>query len=112
LGYDYPVITYKRLISGGAVKGKEAKKISTRQYSSFLLRLWRTPSSPDQKTQSNDHEGTHSVVLHLQHIQTGATWQLSSLDELNEILDKALDKLAEAEDENKNSEVRSQNSDS
>jgi|GEM_PF-1780478 len=91
-------------VLGGAVKGKEAKKISSRQYSSFLLRLWRTPSTSDQPSQQNDHEGTHSVVLHLQHIQTGATWQLSSLEELNAILDKALDRLVEE------SEVKSQES--
>ncbi len=92
------------------MKDKEAKKISARQYSSFLLRLWRTPSSSDQNNQSNAHQGTHSVVLHLQHIQTGATWQLTSLEELNDILDNTLDILAETEGDSRKSEVRSQES--
>lgn len=63
--------------------------MSSRQYSSFLLRFWLINDTPPGKTSGN--EGS-SLVLQLQHLQTGTTWRLNSLEELNSLLGNAIEK--------------------
>ena len=56
--------------------------MATRFYSSYLLRLWTVPAL---RTEAAD-----SLVLQVQNLQTGATWRLTSLNELNELLRSSL----------------------
>ena len=63
--------------------------MSSRQYSSFLLRFWLINDAAPGKTSGN--EGS-SLVLQLQHLQTGTTWRLNSLEELNSLLGNAIEK--------------------
>ncbi len=60
--------------------------MNSRQYSSFLLRFWLTDSAET----TTGEGGQHPMVLQIQHLQTGAVWRLNSLQELNELLGKAL----------------------
>lgn len=63
--------------------------MSSRQYSSFLLRFWLINDTAAGKTSDDT---TSSLVLQLQHLQTGTTWRLNSLEELNTLLGKTLQK--------------------
>lgn len=56
--------------------------MSSRVYSSFLLRLWLV-SSPEPPV---GEIAPDSLVLQVQNLQTGATWRLNSLSELNELM--------------------------
>ena len=63
--------------------------MSSRQYSSFLLRFWLINDTSAGKTSDED---ASSLVLQLQHLQTGTTWRLNSLEELNTLLGKTIQK--------------------
>lgn len=58
--------------------------MTSRTYSSFLLRLWVVNGS------EGELESANLPVLQLQHLQTGLTWQFRSLKELNEVLTSAM----------------------
>jgi hypothetical protein len=62
--------------------------VSSRQYSSFLLRFWLI-SNTGTGTTSNSPDS--SLVLQLQHLQTGTTWRLNSLEELSLLLGNAIE---------------------
>jgi hypothetical protein len=57
--------------------------LTTRNYSSFLLRLWLL-NDPDNTQTENP------LVLQVQHLQSGATWRLNSLEELQNLLQGAM----------------------
>ncbi|NWJ45552.1 MAG: hypothetical protein HXX08_06715 [Chloroflexi bacterium] len=57
--------------------------MTTRNYSSFLLRLWLL-NDPDNTQNENP------LVLQVQHLQSGATWRLNSLEELQNLLQGAM----------------------
>ena len=57
----------------------------TRQYSSFLLRFWSV-----NDLESANEAASHPLVLQIQHLQTGATWRLNTLEELNNLLTTTL----------------------
>lgn len=71
---------------------------ASRQYASFLLRLWLTsPNGSDENaTESMDElplnivaiedEQSSNLVLQVQHLQTGLVWRVSTLEELNKLL--------------------------
>lgn len=61
--------------------------MTSRNYSSFLLRFWLTNSTGDTPETASS---PNRIVLQVQHLQTGLTWRLSSLQELNTLLDRAL----------------------
>jgi len=63
--------------------------VSSRQYSSFLLRFWLINDTVPGKSAG---ETASSLVLQLQNLQTGTTWRLSSLEELNTLLGKTIEK--------------------
>jgi hypothetical protein len=63
--------------------------VSSRQYSSFLLRFWHIN---DTGASTNSDVPASSLVLQLQHLQSGTTWRLNSLEELNSLLGNALEK--------------------
>ncbi len=63
--------------------------MSSRQYSSFLLRFWLINDTTNGLTSDN---AASSLVLQLQNLQTGTTWRLESLEELNTLLGKTLEK--------------------
>ncbi len=62
----------------------------TRLYSSFLLRFWHSNSSNASDPGADKGDAVNPMVLELQHLQTGTTWRMSSLHELNEFLNYAL----------------------
>jgi hypothetical protein len=43
-------------------------------------------SSEKESSKNESEEGQNSMVLQLQHLQSGKTWRLTSLIELNELL--------------------------
>jgi len=57
--------------------------LTTRNYSSFLLRLWLL-NDPDNTQNENP------LVLQVQHLQSGATWRLNSIEELQNLLQGAM----------------------
>ena len=63
--------------------------MSSRQYSSFLLRFWLINDTVPGKS---SEETASSLVLQLQNLQTGTTWRLNSLEELNTLLVKNIEK--------------------
>ncbi len=63
--------------------------MSSRQYSSFLLRFWLVNDTVPGQT---SYDAGSSLVLQLQHLQTGTTWRLNSLEELNSLLGNAIEK--------------------
>jgi hypothetical protein len=63
--------------------------VSSRQYSSFLLRFWLINDTAPGQTSG---DAGSSLVLQLQHLQTGTTWRLNSLEELNSLLGSAIEK--------------------
>jgi hypothetical protein len=63
--------------------------VSSRQYSSFLLRFWLINDTANGKPSDNT---ASSLVLQLQNLQTGTTWRLNSLEELNTLLGKTIEK--------------------
>ena len=66
-----------------------AKTVSSRQYSSFLLRFWLVNDTTPGNTSG---DAGSSLVLQLQHLQSGTTWRLHSLEELNSLLGNAIEK--------------------
>ncbi len=60
--------------------------MTTRHYSSFLLRLWMLDATEKASGKNESEEAQNSMVLQLQHLQSGKTWRLTSLIELNELL--------------------------
>jgi hypothetical protein len=70
--------------------------MTSRQYSSFLLRFWWVNETEAGKDFSNPCN--NPMVLQLQHMQTGTTWRLHSLEELNEFLGQTLKQSANASD--------------
>lgn len=62
--------------------------MSSRHYSSFLLRFWLINDTGTGNTSTSPDS---SLVLQLQHLQTGTTWRLNSLEELNLLLGSALE---------------------
>lgn len=63
--------------------------MSSRQYSSFLLRFWLINDTASGKTSDDT---ASSLVLQLQNLQTGTTWRLNSLEELNTLLGKTIER--------------------
>lgn len=57
--------------------------MTSRHYSSYLLRFWLVENTSGDGTDN-------SLVLQIQNLQTGTTWRLNSLSELNELLSKAV----------------------
>ncbi|HEX2914623.1 MAG TPA: hypothetical protein VH186_27725 [Chloroflexia bacterium] len=62
--------------------------MSSRTYSSYLLRFWLANNSDGQYDNS---PGLGNMVLQLQHLQTGATYRLNNLSELSELLSKIME---------------------
>jgi hypothetical protein len=63
--------------------------LTTRYYSSFLLRFWLVSNTAGGET-ALDASAPRGLSLQIQHLQTGATWRLNSLEELNDVLVNAL----------------------
>ncbi|MEI6044577.1 MAG: hypothetical protein WCS37_09495 [Chloroflexota bacterium] len=60
--------------------------MTSRSYTSFLLRFWLTSNSGNEPETTN---ASQSLVIQLQHLQSGITWKLNNLEELYDLLDRA-----------------------
>jgi hypothetical protein len=69
---------------------RRSKGLSTRHYSSFLLRVWQIEQVDPETESSAPTEADANVTLQVQNLQSGTTWRVHSLEELHALLSNHL----------------------
>jgi hypothetical protein len=67
-----------------------AAELSTRHYSSFLLRVWMLEQTDPETESVIPSEADANVTLQVQNLQSGTTWRVHSLEELYSLLSNHL----------------------